>query len=231
MATPTASTKFFNPTNPFGTLTGWEIQTSNPTTGLTRAQSLGADGNEIAHKTHDAKTTATATYSATSDTATIPKAGSVVNGWHIDSVAIVWSNQGFCQMTLTGHKHGNSTTHTRSGGLVPRQATSSLANIGVMFGCPDSPLGVVVPTGAGVRSVNYNLTVNHVDELGSDGEWLDGDNYDGTETVDVELCDENAMTAATGWELTSVGTNEGNTAACASTATAEKHIACTRPAA
>ena len=231
MAVGSAATKFFNPTNPFGNLTGWEIQTSNPTTGTTRAQALGADGNEIAHHNHDKKTTATATYTATIDTAEIPKAGSVVNGWHIDSVAIAWSNQGFCQMTLTGHKHGSNTTHKRTGGLTPRIATSSLTNIGTMFGCPDSPVGVQVPSGAGVRSVNYTLTVNHVDELGSDGEWLDGDNYDGTETVDVELCDSGLMEAATGWDLNSVGNNEGNTAACASTATAEKHIACTRPAA
>lgn len=220
-----ASTSFFNPTSPFGDLTGWEIQTSNPTTGNTRAQALGADGDEIASQTHDAKTTATATYTATATTAAIPKAGNVVNGWHIDSVQVVWNNTAFAQMTLTGHKHGNSSTHTRTGGTPPRKYTGSLATVGTLFGCPSAPLGVVIPTGAGVRTVTYNLTVNHIDELGSDGNWLDGNNYDGTETVDVELCDSGTIEAADGWDLTSVGNNEGNTAAETASATVEKHLA------
>ena len=37
----------------------------------------------------------------------------------------------------------------------------------------------IIPTDAGVRSFTYNLKLNHVDEPGSQGNFLAGDNYDG----------------------------------------------------
>ena len=221
----TAAQAFFNPTSPFGALTGWSVQNENPTTGSTRAQALGSVGLEIASRLHDSKTNVSATYVATAADAPIPRAGQVLNGYHVDSVNVVWSNTAFAQMTLTGHKHVDVANDTHGAtGKVPRQFAGSLATVGTLFGCPSAPLGVIIPTGAGVRSVNYNLSVNHVDELGSEGKWLNGDNYDPTETVEVELCDSGVITAASGWDLTSAGNTKGNTAAETATATVEKHI-------
>ncbi len=214
-----AAQAFFNPTSPFGALTGWEDQTDNPTTSRQRAQALGANGDEIASQTYDARTNATGEYVATADSAVIPKAGEIKNGYHIDSVQVRYANNDFVKMTLQGHKHGSS-NHPAC-----RTYTGSLSTIGVKFGCPAAPVGVSIPSGAGVRSVNYNLTCNHVDELGSQGNFLAADNYDGSETVEVELCDTNDITAASGWDLVSNGHTRGNTQAETSSATVEKHIA------
>jgi hypothetical protein len=184
---------------------------------------------EIASRLHDAKTSVSATYVASSAEAAIPRVGQVLNGYHIDSVTVAYANTAFAQMTLAGHKHSDGKTHG-DGGSVPRQFAGSLQTVGTLFGCPSAPLGVVIPTGAGVRSVNYTLSVNHVDELGTEGNWLNGNNYDPSETVEVELCDSGVITAADGWDLTSTGNSLGNTAAETATATVEKHITAVAPA-
>ena len=220
-----AAQAFFNPTSPFGSLTGWSVQNENPTTGTTRAQALGQTGLEVASRLHDKKSNVTATYVATAADAPIPRVGQVLNGYHVDSINVSYSNTAFAQMTLTGHKHMDVANDTHGAtGKVPRQFAGSLTTVGTLFGCPSAPLGVIIPTGAGVRTMTYNLTVNHVDELNSSGGWLNGDNYDPTETVEVELCDSGTITAAAGWDLTSAGNTLGNTAAETATATAEKHI-------
>ena len=220
-----AAQAFFNPTSPFGALTGWSVQNENPTTANTRAQALGQTGLEIASRTHDSRSNVSATYVATAADAPIPRVGQVINGYHVDNVQVSYSNTAFAQMTLTGHKHVDVANDTHGAtGKVPRQFAGSLTTVGTLFGCPSAPLGVVIPTGAGVRTMTYNLSVNHVDELNSEGKWLNGDNYDPSETVEVELCDTGVITAAQGWDLTSAGNTRGNTAAETSTATAEKHI-------
>lgn len=213
------STAFFNPTSPFGALTGWEIQTNTPNTGVTRAQALGSDGDEIASKTHDAKTTVSATYVLNTATGCkIPKFGEILNGYHVDTVSIQFSNTAFVMMTVTGHKHGTSEHPTC------RTYTGSLTQIASNFGCPSAIVGMTIPQNAGVRSMTYNLQGNHIDELGSEGDFLASDNYDGNETVNVELCDSGTIAATTGWTLVSVGNSFGNNAAETSTATVEKHL-------
>lgn len=220
-----AAQAFFNPTSPFGELSGWSVQNENPTTASTRAQALGSDGLEVASRLHDKKTSVSATYVATSEDAAIPRIGQVLNGYHIDDVNVAYSNTAFAQMTLSGHKHVDTDNDTHGAtGKVPRQFAGSLTTVGTLFGCPSAPLGMSIPTGAGVRSMTYHLSVNHVDELGSEGKWLNGDNYDPTETVEVELCDSGVITAANGWDLTSAGNSLGNTAAETATATVEKHL-------
>lgn len=215
----TAAQAFFNPTSLAGALTGWEIQTDQITTQRQRAQALGADGDEIASQTYDARTTVSVPFVATSASAAIPKAGQIVGGFHIDTVTVNFSNTDFVRMTVQGHKHGSS-NHPAC-----RAYTGSLTTIGVLFGCPATPVGVSIPSGAGVRSVTYTLTCNHVDEPGSTGNFLAADNYDGSETVEVELCDTGDISAAQGWDLVDDGHARGNTVAEASTATAVRHIA------
>lgn len=211
---------FFNPASPFGTLTGWEVQNNTPTTSVTRAQQLGSEGDEIASRTHDAKTSASASYTLkTASGCKIPKFGEILGGYHVDSVTINFTNTGFVTMTIAGHKHGAS-AHPAC-----RKYTGSLTTIASNFGCPASPIGVSIPAGAGVRSWTWTLQGNHQDELGSEGNFLAADNYDGNETTDVELCDSGAITASTGWTITSSSTAQGNTAVETSSATAEHHLA------
>lgn len=221
----TAAQAAFNVTSPFGTLTGWEVQNDNPNTTSTRAQALGANGLEIAKQLHDTKTSTSCSYVATAATAAIPKYGDVLSGWHVDSVQVAYNNTGFAMMTLTGHKHtGGAGSHTSGTGKVPRKFAGSLTTVGTLFGCPSTPAGFSIPTGAGVKTLTYTLTGNHVDELGSAGEWLNGDNYDPKETYDIELCDTGTITAAAGWDLVSAGGATGNTVFQTATATVEKHI-------
>lgn len=214
-----SSTAFFNPTSPFGTLTGWEVNTENPNSSAQRAQALGSDGDEIDKQEYDHKTTTSCQYVCKANNAVIPKYGAVLNGWHVDSVVVNFSNTAFVTMTLTGHKH-NGASHAAC-----RTYTGSLDKVASKFGCPATIVGITIPTGAGVRSITYTLQGNHVDELGSAGEFLAADNYDGNETVDVELCDTATLAAATGWSLTSHGNAYGNTAAQTSSGTAEHHLA------
>lgn len=214
------SASFFNPVSPFGALTGWEVQTNNPNTTVTRAQALGSDGDEIDKKTHDAKTTVSATYVLKTATGCkIPKFGEILGGYHVDNVSIQFSNTAFVMMTLTGHKHGSS-AHPAC-----RTYTGSLSSIASNFGCPSTVVGMTIPQNAGVRSMTYNLGGNHQDELGSAGDFLAAENYDGNETVDVELCDSGTISATTGWTLTSASNSFANNAAESTSATVEKHIA------
>ncbi len=218
-----STTAFFNPTSPFGSLTGWEDQTDNPQTQRQRAQALGKDGDEIASQTYDEKTVVTAEYVAKSASAAIPEIGSILNGYHVDTIQLRYVNTDFARMTITGHKHGSSAhpacrTYKDSG-------TGAVTTVGVLFGCPATPAGFTIPQGAGVRSCSVTFQVNHVDELNGSGSFLAGDNYDGSMTAETELCDTGTITAASGWSLMADGHARGNTVAETSTATAEKHLA------
>lgn len=216
------SQKFFNPASKFGGFDGWEIQNENPTTGQDRAQALGADGDEIASHLHNTKTTVTESFVCIEDEAEIPDCGKIVSGWHIDTVTVTLSNTGFATMSVTGHKHGTA-NHANC-----RNYAGTYTEVASMFGCPDELPCCTIPADAGVRSVTYTKSVNHVDELGSDGEWLAADNYDGTESFQVELCDApaaNTFKAKTGWDATSLGSTRGNTVAETASGTFEKHIA------
>lgn len=213
------SAAFFNPTSPFGALTGWAIQTNNPTTSATRAQALGSAGDELASKMHDTRTSVSATYVLqTASECKIPKFGEILGCYHVDTVVISFSNTAFVTMTLTGHKHGSS-AHPAC-----RTYTGSLTTIASNFGCPSTVIGMTIPQNAGVRTMTYTLQGNHQDELGSAGEFLAADNYDGNETVDVELCDSGTIAATTGWDMTSTNSAFANNAAQTTSATVEKHL-------
>ena len=228
--TPSAATQeFFNPEQVFGSDTAfskWEVQTDNPNTTVQRAQALKSGGDELDHKEYDAKTSESVTFTAKDDTAEIPPVGKVVNGWHIDTVVITWGNTVFCQMTITCHKHGTS-AHDAT-----RYYTATLQNIGCKFGCPATITGLIIPTGAGVRSVTLSLGVNHVDEPDRQGDHLAAGNYDGSETVECELCDSGVIYADedNGWTLMSLNHQRTNTAAEATSGSAEHHIQGTLPA-
>lgn len=220
-----ASTEFFNPSDPFG-LSGWECQSDDIRTSYQRAQALDRKGNECAHRTYGGQTSITIPYVITADNAVIPKVGLVagsaeVGFWHIDKITVTFTNNDFVKMSIEAHKHEGGSSHAASS---CRTYTGSLGAIASQFGCPATICGLTIPADAGVRSITYTLECNHVDEPGSQGDWLAGDNYDGKETVSVELCDTQALTAATGWDLMNKGSNPSNTGATASSGDAEHHL-------
>ena len=215
--------EFFATTSPFGSLTGWEPQNDNPSTARQRAQALGADGDEIAHHEYDDKTSVSANYVCKADNATIPKYGDILSGYHVDQVSVSFSNQAFVTMTITGHKHG-STAHPAC-----RKYTGTLTEVASMFGCPSTVPGCTIPSGAGVNSITYTLTGQHVDVPNGSGNFLAAGNYDGVETVDVELCDNGEITPAHGWTLMTSSHGRSNTAATTTSASLEHHLSGTNP--
>lgn len=222
---PTASQEFFNPESPFGTLTGWEPQRENPTNQRQRAQSLKKNGDELNKRLYDGKQVVSGEYVASADNAAIPKVGIVLNGYHVDSLQVKFINNDFVKMTVNGHKHtGTGVTSHATGSC--RTYTGSLTALTSMFGIPATLPGLVLPTGTGIRSATYTLQCNHIDEPNRVGDFLAGNNHDGSETMEVELCESGNVTADTGWDLMTDGHSRGMDSAETLTATVEHHIQC-----
>lgn len=241
--------EYFNATSPFGNFTGWAVTNgANPTTTKQRAQALGADGDELRHKGYDKRQTLSATYTSTlipGSTATyltLPSVGTVVNGAHIDSISVAYSQTGFPTLTVSGHKHLDGNAHVAGG---CRTYAASVQLPAVEFGVPS-----VIPnvgTGAGnafalddeaeigMRSLTYTLGLQHVDDLDGQGEHLAGDNYDGVETLAIELT--GTGTLGTDFEIgddwfdDSIGETPSNTAATTTSLSLSHHVAHTVSAA
>lgn len=216
---------FFEAECPFGGLTGWTPQSgANTSRNFSQAVMLGKTGDFHASADYDPKETVSCTYKANEAGADIPAAGQVLNGWHIDSVEVSWSQTDFVSMTVSGHKHlagkGDKNCRTYKG---------SIAKAGG-FGCPAS-LGPfsVGENPVGVRSYSYSVTCNHEDVLAGDGNHFASDNYDGMETLSIELTGEIEFQAKDGWHLDTDGRTPSNTTATSMSATYSKHILGTAP--
>lgn len=220
MAAQTTSI-FFQASDPLK-LTGWKAQSGGaPTETEQNAVALGEDGDKIAEHGYDEKREISIAYVATASGAKIPSVGSVVEGWHIDSVTVNWANNDWPKMTVAAHRHG-SAAHDAA-----RKYAPTVGTVGG-WGCPTSlgPFSLGTGSGCGVRSISYKIQVNHVDELNETGGHLAGDNYDGTEQVTVETTGPFEFAAGSdGWHLDSHGQSKSNTAATTSSATYTKHLA------
>lgn len=221
----------------------WEIQTgANPTISRQRAQALGSDGDEIAAAQYGAQIQYSEHGVAKISTGsfTIPAGGAIVNGAHVDSVDVSYSQTDFPSIDVSSHQHasvagvaaihGTCRTYT-STVVLPARA------IGVPTTLDDTDGNTIfeMPSGCGMRSLKYSLKVNHVDEPGSAGDHLAAENYDGTETLtleftgDVAIADLNIDT--TNWMLPeSSGLSSGNTSATTTSVTLVRHIAHDTPA-
>lgn len=215
---------FFNTESPFGESgiwAKWEAQPVNTSTVKQRAQALKKNGDELASALYGTRDNITVNFVIKATGAQVPNAGSIHSGYHIDSIQVVFSQTDYVRMTVNAHKHAGSSHAANS----CREYASTLGEIDAVFGCPDEIMACTLPTGTGVRTITYNLTCNHVDEPNSTGGFLAGDNYDGTETVDIELCDTTQVTAATGWDLLTGTADKGPTVAQTMSASLEHHIA------
>lgn len=216
------SNGFFEASSPFGTLTGWTPQTGG-TKNVTKqyATVLDEEGNFAAGQNYDEKEEMSCTYKAGASGATIPSVGDILNGYHVDSVSVTFSQNDFVQMTVTGHKHTGTGAAVDSG---CRKYAPSIGTVGG-FGCPSS-IGpfTLGEQAVGIRSIQYSLQTNHVDELDGAGKHFKGDNYDGTETLSIELTGEGTFAESGDWHLDSNGVNKGNTVATTSSASFTKHI-------
>ena len=186
--------KFFDPTSEFGALADWEQQTgSNPNTSEQRASALGQHGDEIRWQGYGRQTALAATFVAVkaSGLLTVPNVGLVVGGVHIDSLSVAYTNTGFPTLTLNGHRHDSGNSHTACRQYKPT------VRLPAVFGCPrelamtgatpENVFALTPQAEIDTRSVTYTLTTNHVDEMDREGGHLAEDNYDGSETLAVEL--------------------------------------------
>ena len=226
MSAPTATAEgFFEAASPFGTLTGWEPQDGGgDTTSKDRASALGADGDEFRHVDHNEQKSVSATYvpdGTVTTNLTIPAAGSVLNGWVIDTVSVAYSQE-FPVMTITGHKRTNVVSGAYSN---MRTYSPSIDIPYVALGVPDQ-IGPLKCEGA--RSATYELACTHVPEVGGQDYLVGADNHDGVETLSAEsvcaLSIDSTFADKDEWTDTSKAKNKSNSGATANQITLVRHL-------
>ena len=228
--------EFFNPSCPFS-FTGWDFQNEGGRkNSLDYSNELGSGGNELRHATHNGKASNSWTFvsSLESGNLSIPSAGAVPGGWHIDQVEIKWDRaQIKPKMTVSAHLHTAGRGHGSGTGNnvnLCRTYSPTITVGAVAFGVPADLGAVSLSTGAVVdfRDATYTLSVNHIDETGRDGNELAGDNYDGTETLAVNFTGRitpDDVEIEDGWTKTGDGETPSNTGATTADITLVKHIA------
>lgn len=226
MAEPTETAEgFFEAASPFGELAGWEPQDGGgDTTTKDRASALGADGDEFRHADHNEQKSVSATYvpdGTATDKLAVPKAGSVLNGWVVDSVSLAYSQE-FPVLTVNGHKR----TKVVSGAYANMRTYSPTVDLPyVALGVPDQ-IGPVKCEGA--RSATYELSCTHVPEVGGQDYLVGADNHDGVETLTVEsVCAVTVDSSFAGkdeWTDTSRAKNKSNSAATVNQVTLVRHL-------
>ena len=228
---------FFSPDSVIGKLADWEIQSgSNPSLSRQRAQALKDNGDEMKAVQFGAQYSYQMNYKAktlTGDALTVPGAGEIINGVHVDTITVSYSQQDFPALEVAAHAHakvdGTQEDHdacrvyTGTVVLPPRPIGIPLTlkekTGGTVFTCPE---------GVGMRSLVYALATNHIDEPDGDGNHLAGQNHDGTETLTLEFTGEvdvDDLEIGSGWMLPdSDNKGRSNTGVHTTSITITKHI-------
>lgn len=211
--------------------TCWEFQNGGAIQhAKTRASELGKDGDELTSGFHDEKSTTSFTYVFKQPATAVtnyswPKVGQVLSGWHIDGFSCAWSrDRKAAVLTVNAHKHDASTHDTATHTYTPSLSAIAVAT----FGVPSS-FGTAFALDANavvdLRSATYAVQCNHVDEQKRDGTHLKGDNYDGTETLAVELTGAATSDDYTStWDMPSDTTTPSNTGATTTSLNFEHHL-------
>lgn len=220
----------FSPTNLIGDLTGWTFQNGGgKNASKERASELGDDGDELMSALHNGKETATLEFvgALTTGNYSFPAVGAHANGWHIDEIQVKWDRgQIRPKMTVTVHRHTEGAMHTTCRTYVSSLSGKIAAQV---FGCPsdfDDAFALTQGAVVGMRSATLTVRCSHVDEPNGTGGNLMGDNYDGVETLAVELT--GAATAddyETSWDEPDSGDTPSNTGATTRSLNFEHHIA------
>lgn len=233
------STKYFQPSDILGlnaalALSGnnvWDVQTDSKTKQSDRAAAPKSNGDEKCWHPHNTRENHTLTYECEQESGylAVPNVGAVLNGYHVDSVKVSWSNASWPTLDITCHKHTDGTGSHVDGAMNQFKADVRLP---AGFGCPvmlddftipDAAVQVSLDESKGdaIASVTFELGCTHTDDTGSVGNWKSGENRDGVETitfnflgqpdVDALAVNENAWHLGSG---TASDTNQaGNTAA------------------
>lgn len=230
---------FFNPDSVIGTLDDWEIQEgANPSVSRQRAQALKADGDELASVQYGAQVAYSMNYAARTVTGdkglSVPSVGKILNGRHVDSVEVSYSQTSFPTLAVSAHAHaavdGTEEEHDACRVYAPGVVLPARA-IGVPSTLKDAEGNTVFtcPEGVGMRSLTYSLATNHTDEANGDGGHLAGQNHDGTETLTLEFTGEvdvADLAVHAAWKLPdSYSRTRTNSGAHTTSVTISRHIA------
>jgi hypothetical protein len=182
----------------------------------TRASGKNEKGDEAVTATHDLKTVASCPYIYTgAGTETTPGnfdglipltylvVGSIMNGYHVDQISVVYSNGAWPVVTFSGHNH-TTNAHTVAG--VTYTPPASLLACG--FGCPEALTNSAAAVSSPV-SMTYTLACEHTDVLGKTGEHLSGANHGGMETLSIQHYGTPVLDTA-GWVVTSGAASDSN---------------------
>lgn len=230
---------FFNPDSVIGTLADWEVQDgSNPTVTRQRAQELKSNGDELQSVQFDVQVAYSVNYKAkkvSGDTGlVVPSVGAIVNGKHVDSAEVGYSQTDFPTLAIAAHAHaavdGTEEVHDECRVYTPGVVLPPRA-IGVPSTLKDTDGNTIFtcPAEVGMRSLTYALAVNHIDEPDGEGGHLAGQNHDGTETLTLEFTGEVDIADLgidSGWKLPdSSSLGKTNSGAHTTSVTITRHIA------
>jgi len=212
---------FFNPTDVLNLGGDWIQQENNITHSLQRAQGLGATGDEAANKTHGGGSAGSVVYECHAETGnlTLPNAGKVAGGVHIDNMQLTYQPSGWPRLTCNVHQHDDN-AHADT----LNQFVGSVT-LPAQFGIPTTVL-TGVPATCGLKGLTYTLGCTHQDE-DVNGNHLAGENRDGIETLSVEATGDigDAVDDPTDFDSMSDGDTKSNTAVQGTSLAWEKHIA------
>ena len=240
---------FFDPTDPLDINTAlalagpdqWIVQSHNPTAALTRVAGLAANGDEGAYTTIDGKTSGTVTYECfkvggAGLLLTLPIAGQVYGGFHVDSVKLVYAQNKWPTLEISFHNHAENPHAASSCNryVLGRTSAGKVAQFPAGFGCPVSILdNAVAPVTyfamahatIGIKTLTFALAVTHQDETGSAGDHLAGENRDGKETMEADFVGiPTTVTKLAAFVAPSSGSTQTNQAADTAKYSFERHL-------
>lgn len=239
--------RFFEPTSPFAALEEeWELQGNNASDAYQMASALKKDGDFLRGVQYDGKKTlslsfigrkTTGDFSLSLSSAAALAAGVVATveglAYHIDNISIGYSQNSQPTLSISAHAHLDGRGHgpAASGGDGGcRIYLPSLTFPALDIGVPSSLEGAFTLSdecALSLRSLNYQLQVNHVDELDRIGRHLAGDNHDGTETLSAEFTGEFStgdFTLGDEWYRDSTATPRNNTGVNTTTVQLTHHV-------
>ena len=240
---------FFGPTNPFSALEDeWELQNNNASDAYQTATALKKNGDFLRGTQYGGKETInlsfigkkiTGNFTMTASAGVKLACGLIAAGYHIDTLGIQYSQTDQPKLDITGHKHldgrGHGPAPDGDGGC--RIYLPSLVFPALDIGVPGALAGVATGGAAftlsdtcklALRSINYQLQVNHVDEPDRVGAHLAGDNYDGTETLAIEFTgefEEDDFELGDGWFRDTTAHPRNNTGVNQTTLNLTHHVA------
>lgn len=229
---------FFDPDSVIGELADWEVQEgSNPSVTRQRAQALKANGDEMNSVQYGAQVAYSMNYKAKTVSGTgftVPPVGKIMNGKHIDSVEVGYSQTDFPTLAVAAHAHaaldGTAEVHDDCRVYVG-SVVLPVREIGVPSTLKDTSEATIFtcPDGVGMRSLTYALSVNHIDEPDGEGGHLAGQNHDGVETLTLEFTGEvdiADLAIDSGWKLPDTDSKgRTNTGVHTTSVTITRHIA------